>query len=135
MDLIKTLEQSVKPWPSESRVLAAYDHQTINDYFNLGAELTGQNFFDRMFVRHLCNNLNSDRSQMLMTGMNIFPKFDQTDSKKMMVCRFVLPYNKNLRMAVMAFLFDAIYNEETRLYTEKVVCDDYYFIMVARQIS
>jgi hypothetical protein len=68
-----------------------------------------------------------------MKALRLIPRFDECGDD--IICRFHLPYGRELKKAAMAFFFDLIYNEATSLYTEKVICDDTYFIMVCKKMS
>jgi hypothetical protein len=133
MEFLKKLEKSVKTYPKESSLQAYYDYKFLLDFYRVENAYTGQGFFTQCFLEKLCDNLNSDRAQMIMKALRITPRFDECGEA--IICRFQLPYNKELRKAAMAFFFDSIYNESTSLYTEKVICDDIYFIMVCKKIS
>lgn len=137
MEILKKLETSEKEWPSDHHLRAYYDEQFILDFFQLDDGSSGQGFFTRYFVKKLCETFNKERPQKMMKALDLTPKFDQLlqTRPKTMICRFVLPFNPELRKAAMVFLFDVIYNDQTQLYTEKVLFDDHYFIMVSKRIS
>lgn len=132
MEDLKKLENSVKPYPKDSALLAYYDYKFLLDFYRVENRYNGKGFYTLCFFEKLCENLNSDRAQMVMKALRLIPRFDECGEE--IICRFDLPYNRELRKAAMVFFFDSIYNGTISLYTEKVICDDRYFIMVSKKM-
>jgi len=137
MEMIKKFQLDNSPWPKENALHVVYDYKYLLDFFKVDDVATGQMFFTRTFVKTVCQNLNTERAQKVMKALGLIPRFDsiQVKDKNVLVCRFTLPYERGLKQASFAFFFDLIYNDETKCWVEKIICDENYFIMVSRIIS
>ena len=134
--MIKKLQLENNQWPKHNSLHAHYDAEFILDHFKIDNHATGQEFFTRTFVRKLCDNLNNERSQKGMRALGLIPRFDKVSlDKSVLVCRFSLPYERELKQAAFAFFFDCIYNQEMTTWVEKIVCDHTYFILTAKVIT
>jgi len=128
------VRNTINPWPEISQLQVAYDELVLFKHFKLEDLYSAPSFFYRQFVRELCVSFNEERSKNVMRPLGLNPRFDLNEQKGL-ICYFVLPYEKEVRKAALAFLFDAIYNEHAANWIEEVLCNQKYFIMVAQRIS
>lgn len=135
--MIKKFQLENNSWPKDIHLHAHYDSQFILDYFKIDQAATGQEFFNRTFIKKVCHNLNNERSQKGMKALGLNPRFDQVslNDKSVFVCRFTLPYESELKQSAFAFFFDCIYNQETTTWVEKIICDHNYFILTSKIIT
>lgn len=118
---------------SKLGIYAYYDHDYIRSFYSISQSETGQAFFNRHFIKVMCEALNEKTHQDYIRGLQMDVHFDKFES--IIVCRFELPYAEALKKSAMVFLFDIVSNKDRRTWIEKVIFDNNYFVIFASTIN
>ena len=110
-----------------------YDHERIISHFLISTSESGKAFFNRHFIKIMCEALNQNTNQDYLRGLQMDVHFDKVDG--VIVCRFDLPINAALKKAAMVFLFDMISYGDKLTWIEKVIFDRNYFVVFANSIN
>ena len=127
------LAATTKLYPSVEGLFAYYDHEYIGSYYSISSTETGQAFFNRMFLKEICNILNDQKTQQFIRGLRLSVHFDKCD--RVVTCRFELPYDHCLKKAAMAFLYEIVDNQELRSWIDKIIFDSRYFVIYGCAIN